>query len=178
MKRLAMLAAVLALISAGCTKDGDDTTVSPSSVITLAAQMSGTQEVPVANPPEATGVGTAQVIMTPAAGGAYTATFTFSISGLVRAGVLPAPLDSGSVIVAGHIHQGVAGVAGPVLVPLPISQAAPLVSPTGSVLITFSNVAVSADAATAILANPPGFYINLHSALNPAGVVRGQLVKQ
>jgi hypothetical protein len=65
-----------------------------------------------------------------------------------------------------------------VLVPLPISQQAPLVSPTGSVTLTIANVAVSADAANAILANPGAFYFNLHSALNPAGVVRGQLAKQ
>ena len=62
--------------------------------------------------------------------------------------------------------------------PLPISLAAPIVTPTGSVMLTISGVAVSADAANAILANPGGFYFNLHSALNPVGVVRGQLAKQ
>ena len=51
-------------------------------------------------------------------------------------------------------------------------------TPTGGVLLTISNVAVSADVASAILANPSAFYFNLHSALNPAGVVRGQLIKQ
>jgi hypothetical protein len=92
--------------------------------------------------------------------------------------VLPAPLDSGSVIVAGHIHSGAAGVAGPPVVALPISVAAPLVSPTGSILIQFTNVAVPEAVANAIKANPAGFYLNLHSALNPAGVVRGQLILQ
>jgi hypothetical protein len=116
--------------------------------------------------------------MVPAADGSYTASFSFQVGGLIRAGQLPAPLDNGSVIVAGHIHSGAAGTAGPPVVALPISQAAPILSPTGGVLLTFTNVPVTAATATAILANPGGFYFNLHSALNPAGVVRGQLAKQ
>ncbi|HSP91559.1 MAG TPA: CHRD domain-containing protein, partial [Vicinamibacterales bacterium] len=100
------------------------------------------------------------------------------IGGLVKAGVLPAPLDSGSVILAGYIHQGAAGTVGPPVVQLPISLQAPIVTPTGSVVLTISNVPVSASAAGAILANPSGFYFNLYSALNQNGVIRGQLVKQ
>jgi len=177
MKRLGIVVVVCSLFAVGCESTTENP-VSPSNQVILAAQMSGSQEVPLASAPEANGVGTVQIVMTPAAGGAYSATFSFSIAGLVRAGVLPAPLDSGSVIVAGHIHRAPAGVAGPVVVPLPISQAAPLVSPTGSVVVSFSNVTVNADIASAILADPAGYYINLHSALNPAGVVRGQLVRQ
>lgn len=179
MKRLAILALVLALTAAACTKDDDSANpVAPSGVVTLVAQMSASQEVPAAVPPENGAAGTAQVTMVPTSGGAYSASFLFQIGGLVRAGVLPPPLDSGSVIVAGHIHSGAAGSAGPAVVPLPISQATPLVSPTGSILIQFNNVTVPADTASAILANPGGYYLNLHSAINAAGVVRGQLVKR
>ena len=32
--------------------------------------------------------------------------------------------------------------------------------------------------ATNIVANPAGFYFNVHTAINPGGAVRGQLVKQ
>jgi len=46
------------------------------------------------------------------------------------------------------------------------------------VILTISNVQVSASAATAILSNPSGFYFNMYSALNQNGVVRGQLAKQ
>jgi filamentous hemagglutinin family protein len=46
------------------------------------------------------------------------------------------------------------------------------------VVLTIANVPVSAGAATAILANPSGFYFNMYSALNQNGVVRGQLAKQ
>ena len=176
MKRLTMLALALSVFTAGCDEVLSPAT--PTGQITLVSQLSGAQEVPAAAAPEAAAAGSLSVTMVPAGGGGYTASFTFQVAGLVGAGVFPAPLDSGSVIVAGHIHQGAAGVVGPPVVALPISQAAPIVSPTGGVRLTISNVAVTADAANAILANPAGFYFNLHSAFNPAGVVRGQLVKQ
>lgn len=184
MKRFAPAVVALALFAAGCDETLNPTTPTPGQV-TLASQLSAAAEVPPAgqqgNPAgalEAGATGGLSVTMVPSGGGAYSATFTFSIGNLIKAGVLPAPLDSGSVIVAGHIHSGVAGTAGPAIVPLPISQQAPLVSPTGAVTLTIANVAVSADAANAILANPGAYYFNLHSALNPAGVVRGQLAKQ
>ena len=179
MKRLTMIALVLALTTAACTKDDDNTNpVAPTGTVTLVSQMTASQEIPAATAPETAAAGTAKITLAPAGGGAYTATFLFQIGGLLRAGVLPAPLDNGSVIVAGHIHSGAAGTVGPPVVALPISLAAPLVSPTGAILIQFSGVAVSADAAAAILANPAGFYVNLHSAVNPGGVVRGHLVRQ
>ena len=184
MKRFIPVAVVLALFAVGC--DEELNPVSPTSgQVTLASQLSAAAEVPPAgsqgNPAgalEAGATGALSVTMVPAAAGAYTASFTFSVGNLIKSGLLPAPLDSGSVIVAGHIHSGAAGASGPPVVPLPISQAAPIVTPTGSVTLTISNVAVSADAGAAILANPGAFYFNLHSALNPIGVVRGQLARQ
>ena len=184
MKRLTVAACVLGLCAAGC--DEKLNPVAPTSgQVALASQLSAAAEVPPAgsqgNPAgalEAGAAGTLSISMVPAAAGAYTASFTFSVGNLIKSGVLPSPLDSGSVIVAGHIHSGAAGTSGPPIVPLPISQTAPIVTPTGSVMLTISGVAVSADAANAILANPGGFYFNLHSALNPIGVVRGQLAKQ
>lgn len=179
MKRFATVALMLAVTTSACTKDDDNTNpVAPTGTVTLVSQMTASQEVPAATPPENAAAGTAKVTLVPTSGGAYSATFLFQVGGLVRAGLLPAPLDNGSVIVAGHIHSGAAGVVGPPVVALPISVAAPLVSPTGAILIQFTGVAVPADVASAILANPAGFYINLHSAINPAGVVRGQLVRQ
>ena len=176
MKRLTLLVLALSLFSSGC--DEVLAPVAPTGLVTLVSQISGSQEVPPAAAPEAASAGSLSVTMTPSGGGAYVASFTFQLSGFVKAGVLPAPLDSGSVIVAGHIHVGAAGVVGAPVVPLPISQSAPIVTPTGGVLLTISNVAVPSDVASAILANPSGYYFNLHSALNPGGVVRGQLIRQ
>jgi len=176
MKRLAVLACAASLTVAGC--NSTISPVTPTGVRTLAAVLSGAQNVPPAGSLEAGTTGTVQIVMTPAAGGGYTATFNISLTGLVRAGLLAAPLDNGSVIVAGYIHQGSAGALGSPVVPLPISQTVPLLSPTGNLSVTISNVAVSAAAASGMLATPSAFYFNLYSAINQNGVARGQLVLQ
>jgi hypothetical protein len=177
MKRFTVVALALALFAAGCDETLNPATPTPGAV-TLVSNLSGASNVPPASSLEAGTTGTLSVSMVPAAGGAYTASFSFQIGGLVKAGVLPAPLNSGSVIVAGFVHQGGAGAVGPPVVQLPISQQAPIVTPTGSVVLEISNVAVSASAASAMLSNPSGFYFNLYSALNQNGVIRGQLAKQ
>ena len=176
MKRLAVLACAMSLVAVGCNESINP--VVPSGVVTLVSQLAGTSNVPPAGSLEAGATGSLQVTMTPTTGGAYTASFALSLKGLVKAGVLPIPLDNGSVIVAGYIHQGAAGALGAAVVALPISQTAPILSPTSTVLVTISGVAVSAAAASGILANPAGYYFNLYSALNQNGVTRGQLVKQ
>jgi hypothetical protein len=165
------------VFAVGCDEQLNPVAPTPGQV-TLVSTLSGASNVPPASSLEAGSSGTLSVSMIPAAGGAYTAEFSFQIGGLVKAGVLPSPLNSGSVIVAGYVHQGAAGTVGPPVVQLPISLQAPIVTPTGSVILTMSNVSVSASAASAILANPSGFYFNMYSALNQNGVVRGQLAKQ
>ena len=177
MKRLTIVALVLAVFAVGCDEQLNPVAPTPGQV-TLVSSLSGASNVPPASSLEAGSTGTLSVSMVPAAGGAYTAEFTFQIGGLVKAGLLPPPLNSGSVIVAGYVHQGAAGTVGPPVVQLPISLQAPIVTPTGSVVLTISNVSVSASVASAVLSNPSGFYFNMYSALNQNGVVRGQLAKQ
>jgi hypothetical protein len=63
-------------------------------------------------------------------------------------------------VAAAHIHQAPAGVAGPVRVDF-VGQL------TGGPLVN-ANVA-------AILADPTGWYVNVHNAEYPAGAIRGQL---
>jgi CHRD domain. len=64
-----------------------------------------------------------------------------------------------------HIHDGNIGVAGPVVVPLQQSSAGIWTVPANSVLT---------DAQIARL-QAGGYYVNVHTALNPAGEIRGQL---
>lgn len=67
--------------------------------------------------------------------------------------------------VAAHIHQGMAGENGPVVVPFD-APADGLAKGCG---------AVDEALLYAIVANPAGYYVNIHSGAYPAGVVRGQL---
>ncbi|HEX2221866.1 MAG TPA: CHRD domain-containing protein [Candidatus Limnocylindria bacterium] len=68
---------------------------------------------------------------------------------------------------ASHIHEGAAGVAGPVVVPLDVDGF------EGST----EGCVEDQDAAVLerILANPAGFYVNVHTGDYQGGAVRGQL---
>jgi hypothetical protein len=67
---------------------------------------------------------------------------------------------------AAHIHQGVAGVIGPTVVPLP--------APNGAGVSTGCTHAPRTLIA-AIMQHPAGYYVNVHNAPYPDGAVRGQL---
>jgi hypothetical protein len=63
-------------------------------------------------------------------------------------------------ITGDHIHQGVAGASGPVVINFSGALVGgPLVDPD----------------VAAVLANPTGYYVNVHNASFPGGAVRGQL---
>jgi len=67
---------------------------------------------------------------------------------------------------AAHIHQGAAGVAGAVVVPL----TAPGAGGTAAGCVNSTRTLV-----TAILDNPAGYYANVHTTDYPVGAVCGQL---
>jgi uncharacterized protein (TIGR03437 family) len=76
-----------------------------------------------------------------------------------------------------HIHEQVVGVNGPVVINTGLSAANPVITTTGKGTI---NIPVEITAATLavfkrLLANPPGFYVNIHTTVKPNGVIRGQL---
>jgi hypothetical protein len=86
-----------------------------------------------------------------------------------------------SSIILSHIHEGSASVNGPVRVDSGIGVnpvSIPVVN--GSASFSKSGIVPTTDAAgitSRLLANPGGFYFNVHSNLNPGGVARGQLVR-
>lgn len=83
-----------------------------------------------------------------------------------------------SVIILAHIHEGAAGVNGPIRVDSNISPAAPVPTVNGAASFTRTGLAVTPSVAQAIINNPAGWYFNVHTALSPGGVARGQLVRQ
>jgi CHRD domain-containing protein len=108
----------------------------------------GANEVPPGDPDA---MGTATVWINPGTG---TVCYSWSVS------------NAATPIVAAHIHHAVAGVAGPVVVPLP---------PTGPSSGQGCTTGVSRDLALDIIRNPADYYVNTHNAEFPTGVARGQL---
>jgi hypothetical protein len=77
-----------------------------------------------------------------------------------------------TTISAAHIHTGAAGTGGGIFVPVTLSNAT--VS-NGSGSFTSTGNSVKADQYNQIVANPAGYYFNVHTPANPGGVMRGQL---
>lgn len=83
-----------------------------------------------------------------------------------------------SSIILSHIHEGPPGVIGPVRVDSGLTPASPIAVVNGNAVFSKSGISGPADVVTRLLANPIGFYFNVHSNLNPVGLARGQLVRQ
>jgi hypothetical protein len=62
-----------------------------------------------------------------------------------------------------------------VLVDTGLSPQSPVAMPAGTGNFSFTAVTISAESVTAVLANPAGYYLNVHTVLNGAGAIRGQL---
>jgi len=75
--------------------------------------------------------------------------------------------DLSGAAIAAHIHRGAAGVEGPVIIPLKTPNAAGKSSGCAK---------ASRALVKAIIAHPARYYVNVHTAANPVGAVRAQLV--
>src|SRR5262249_46568156 len=80
-----------------------------------------------------------------------------------------------SAITLAHIHTGIAGVAGPVLINF-LPPTPPLLPVNGAATFNQTSNITGTDANN-IMSAPAGFYFNVHTQLNPGGVMRGQLVR-
>lgn len=114
----------------------------------LAARLTGAAEVPGPGDPDGSGT----FSIHPDTRMATRMCYDLSVAGIATA-------------TAGHIHRGASGVSGPVVVPL--------MAPANGK--SEGCVDVTAALAAEIMANPGGFYANVHNAEFPAGAVRGQL---
>lgn len=156
--RLPFLLALLALVLLPACGGDDDPPPDPAAPgvpatveetvpegVTLIAELSGEAEVPEAGP---------------IAGGG---TATVTIAGEELCYELH--VEAVEEPEAAHIHEGAAGVAGDVVVPLE--------APTDGSARGCTEVEQAV--AEAILAEPSNYYVNVHNAEFPAGAVRGQL---
>ena len=69
-------------------------------------------------------------------------------------------------VVATHLHQGAAGVNGPMAVEL---------NPGFSGETLDGSIPVEGDLSSRVVANPSQYYVKLHSLKFPGGAIRGQL---
>ena len=175
MKKLAILGC-LAVLASACGSDNKSPT-GPSAqptTINFTAALNPANEVPPVTNADATGrgTGTFTLNLTRDGAGAITAasaTFVYSLTGF----------PNGTSVTLTHIHEGGPAIAGGVKINTGLSAANALVLANGTLTNqTFSNIAVDAGLAQQIIDNPNGYYFNVHTAINPGGAVRGQLVKQ
>jgi len=170
MKRIALLAILSAV--AACGSDSPTTPTTGPSVCT--APLSAANEVPPVTNADANGRGTATITLTAPrdASGAITGAGTMNFS--VQLSGFPA----GTEVRLAHIHPGATGLNGSPLVNTGLTAATAVTLADGTGSLNFTNVAVSQVDAQAIVSNPAGYYFNAHTAANPGGAVRGQLVRQ
>jgi len=165
------LAIVLALMVVGCGSSSKPATtpsvVNPTFTAVLLPANEAPNPVTNAEAPTSGSVTITFVVTKDTAGTVTSAAGT----AIVNVQGFPA----GSSVTLAHIHTGAAGVAGGVLVPfLPPAGTTPVVN--GALSFT-QTASITGTDATNIMNNPAGFYFNVHSALNPGGVMRGQLVR-
>jgi hypothetical protein len=169
MKRMFL---VLGLAATFCAC-GSDSTTGPSNnqnVAVFTVNMLASNEVPPTTGAEADARGTATITFNLTRDGsgnvtAANATFDVTMSGF----------PSTSVINIAHIHPGAAGATGGVLVSTTLAPGQVTLNSNGSAQFTKTNISVPVTDAQAIMANPSGYYFNVHTTANPTGAIRGQL---
>jgi hypothetical protein len=144
----------------------------PQTKFVFLADLKTSNEVPAIANAEAScsGKGTFTLNTTKDASGAITAA-----NAQFETDVTGCPADT--KINIGHIHKEVAGKNGGVVVNSGLA-AGELVLVNGAGKINKTQPTVDPAVATAIIADPAGYYMNWHSTVNAGGVIRGQLVKQ
>jgi hypothetical protein len=140
--------------------------------VTLSAPLSPTNEVPAIVNADQSASGTVAITLDltrDVSGNITAATTRFDVS------VAGFPPDT--AIVGTHIHRGAAGGNGPVIIDSGIGSGSPVLLPSGSGSYTRNATGTTPALATAILADPSGFYFNVHTRLSPGGAIRAQLVR-
>lgn len=183
MKLVLSVLAVAGLLAAACGGAGSGVATtapvaaatatpqpSPANTFVFTADLSGANENPPIADAEASGSGTATVTL-------FTAKDTSGkiIGANAKFEIVLKGFPSTTMITISHIHKGDAKTNGSVVVDSGMKATDPIALTTGGTSITKDNLAVAADLATDIIANPGNYYYNVHSMVHPGGVVRAQL---
>ena len=176
MKRYAIIAAAGILAAACGSKTPTNPTPTPPTTVVFTAALAFGNEIPTIPASNADanarGTGTFTLNLTRDAAGTITdatGTFVYSLTGF----------PAGTIIRGTHIHEGGPAVSGGVVIDTGLSAANTITLADGTVTNqTYSNRPVGATLANQVLANPNGYYFNVHSGVNPGGAVRAQLVRQ
>ena len=173
MYRMSALIVGLGILAVGCS----DSTATPSTpspqgtstTTTFTVPLSAANEVPTITNADARASGTATIALTTIkdSGGSIT-------SATANIQVSVAGFPAGTTVTDAHIHNGAAGSNAGIYVSAGIASGDVTLT-NGSGSVTKNGINVPSDRAAAILANPAGHYFNIHTALNPAGAIRGQL---
>jgi len=145
---IALMAALIVALPLGGIALGGDQRV-------LKTDLTGAEEAPGPGDPDATG---SALIKVPRVNSNARLCFKLDWTGI------------DGTVTAAHIHRGAAGVAGPVVVPLFVSQ-----SLEGTDKARGCLRGVDSDLTKDIRQNTTDYYVNVHSTVFPPGAIRGQL---
>jgi hypothetical protein len=168
MNRFSVLVVGLSVFAVGCSSSSAPSQ-GTSTTSTFTVPLSAANEVPPITNADAGASGTATIALTVTkddSGTITSATANFQIS--------VAGFPAGTTVTDAHIHNGSAGANAGVYVNTALTSGE-LVLTNGAGSLTKNGINVPSDRAAAILSNPAGHYFNVHTAINPAGAIRGQL---
>lgn len=169
MNRLTVLIVGLSVLAIGCGASPTEPSEGSKTTTTFTVLLSSANEIPAITNADAGSAGTATIALTVTKDGSgtitsATANFQISVTGF----------PGGTTVTDAHIHNGAVGTNAGIYVNTGLTSGE-LTIANGGGSVTKNGINVPADRAAAILSNPSGHYFNVHTALNPAGAIRGQL---
>ena len=176
MTRLSILAVVLSVLAVGCsTKSPTAPTPNPNQV-KFTATLLPSNVVPAITNADSSGRGSVTI----------TFNLTRDTAGTITAVSVDFTLDlnsfpAGTSVTTALIHPGAAGANGGGLIAMGLAPGEVVLTNGTQTAITKTGVTAAAltpAAAQEVINNPSGYYFLVHTALNPGGAARGQLVKQ
>ena len=178
MKRLWIVALALGVLAAGCGSYKSPTAPSANpNQVKFTATLLPSNVVPAITNADASGRGTVTI----------TLNLTKDPAGTITAATADFTMDlnsfpAGTSVTTALIHPGAAGVNGGGLIAMGLGAGEIVLVNGTQTGITKTGVTGGAAwtpaAAQAIIDNPSNYYFLVHTALNPGGAARGQLVKQ